>query len=325
MSDPAIQITDVRHRYGDREALRGVSFEIERGEIFTLLGPNGSGKTTLFRLLSTLMLIESGSIRFLGHDVATEPAAVRSRLGVVFQSPSLDKKLRVEENLACHGKLYGLSGRTLRDRINEGLERFDVADRRRDYVESLSGGLARRVELAKCLMHQPEVLLLDEPSTGLDPGARADLWRALGEAQSDGVTIVATTHLLEEAERADRIGILHKGELAALDTPTALQASVGGDTITLRTTEPTKLAAAITDALSITAKALDGSVRLETSDTTGPDLAMELYGRFRDQIDELSIGKPTLEDVFIARTGSRFEWTEKEASPKKSRRAKKKH
>lgn len=323
MSDSAIQITDVRHCYGDREALRGVSFDIRQGEAFVLLGPNGSGKTTLFRLLSTLMPLKAGSIRFLGHDVATEPAAVRSRLGVVFQSPSLDKKLRVEENLVCHGKLYGLSGRTLRERVNEGLERFGVADRRRDYVESLSGGLARRVELAKCLMHQPEVLLLDEPSTGLDPGARADLWRALGEAQAAGVTIVATTHLLEEAERADRIAILHQGELAALDTPAALQSSVGDDTITLRTTEPAKLADAITAALNVEATPLDGSVRLETS--AGADLAVELYSRFRDQIDELSIGKPTLEDVFVARTGQQFESAAKEEdSPRRTQRARRK-
>ncbi|MEO0530710.1 MAG: ABC transporter ATP-binding protein [Planctomycetota bacterium] len=305
MSDHAIQITDVRHRYGDREALRGVSFDIRCGEVFALLGPNGSGKTTLFRLLSTLMPLQSGTIDFLGHDVATEPAAVRSRLGVVFQAPSLDKKLRVEENLVCHGKLYGLTGQKLRERVDEGLTRFGIADRRGDYVESLSGGLARRVELAKCLMHQPAVLLLDEPSTGLDPGARADLWRALADAQAAGVTVVATTHLLEEAERADRIAILHQGELAALDTPAALQASVGGDTITVRTAEPNKLADAITEALSVEATALDGTVRLET--TTGPDLAIELYSRFREQIDELSIGKPTLEDVFVARTGARFE------------------
>lgn len=303
----AIQITDVRHRYGDLDALRGVSFDVHEGEVFALLGPNGSGKTTLFKLLSTLMPVQSGSITFLGRDVATDPAAVRAGLGVVFQSPSLDKKLRVEENLVCHGKLYGLGGSELWSRIQEGLERFDLVDRRREFVEKLSGGLQRRVELAKCLMNRPRVLILDEPSTGLDPSARADLWRALGEARDSGMTIVATTHLLEEAERADRIAILHQGKLAALDTPGALQAEVGGDTITIRTADAERLSQAIGEALNVTATALDGSVRVEANDTAGGDLAAQLYSRFRDDIDELSIGKPTLEDVFVARTGQRFD------------------
>lgn len=307
LNDLAIQITEIRHAYGEREALRGVSMEVRQGEAFALLGPNGSGKTTLFKLLSTLMPIQSGSISFLGHDVAEEPAAVRSLLGVTFQSPSLDKKLRVEENLSCHGRLYGIGGTDLKKRVAEGLERFGIADRRRDFVESLSGGLQRRVELAKCLMHQPKVLLLDEPSTGLDPTARADLWRALGEAKASGVTVVATTHLLEEAEKADRIAILDEGQLAALDTPAALQSEVGGDTISLRTADPTRLSEAITKALSIEATPLDGVVRIEASGSEGADLAVKLYGQFRDQIDELSIGKPTLEDVFIARTGKQFD------------------
>jgi len=305
--EPAIRVADVRHRYGEREALAGVSFDIRPGEAFALLGPNGSGKTTLFKLLSTLVPLRSGAITVLGHDVAREPAAVRSLLGVVFQSPSLDKKLRVEENLFCHGRLYGLSRKEARERADEGLQRFGLADRRRDYVETLSGGLQRRVELAKCLMHRPKVLVLDEPSTGLDPAARAELWRALGEAQAAGVTVVATTHLLEEAERADRLAILHRGKLAALDTPAALQAEVGGDTITLRTPEPEGLAAAIRDALQVTATPLEGAIRIEANGSTGPDLAAELYGRFRDRIDELAIGKPTLEDVFVARTGDSFD------------------
>ncbi|QDT68895.1 Daunorubicin/doxorubicin resistance ATP-binding protein DrrA [Planctomycetes bacterium MalM25] len=307
MPESAIQITDVRHRYGEHEALRGLSLDIRAGETFALLGPNGSGKTTLFKLLSTLFPLQEGSIRFFGHDLTEEPATVRSLLGVVFQAPSLDKKLRVEENLWSHGRLYGLAKRELRQRIEEGLERFGLTDRRRDYVETLSGGLQRRVELAKSLMPRPRLLLLDEPSTGLDPAARADLWGALGEAQEAGVTIVATTHLLEEAQRAERIAILDEGQLAALGSPAELQAEVGGDTITLRTAEPATLATAITERLDLPATALEGSVRLEADGVTGPELASRLFGEFRDQIDELSIGKPTLEDVFIARTGKRFE------------------
>ncbi|MEQ8846497.1 ABC transporter ATP-binding protein [Botrimarina sp.] len=303
----AITIHDVRHRYAEREALRGVSFEVQEGEVFALLGPNGSGKTTLFRLLSTLMPLESGAIWVGGRELKKDPAAVRALLGVVFQSPSLDKKLRVDENLYCHGRLYGLRGATLRQRVDEGLERFGLTDRRRDFVEQLSGGLQRRVELAKCLMPRPQVLLLDEPSTGLDPSARAELWRSLAAARAEGVTVVATTHLLEEAERADRLAILHEGRLAALDTPAALQSAVGGDTITLRTDRPAALAEAIGAELGLAATPLDAAVRVESNGSTGADLAARLYSRFRDQIDELSIGRPTLEDVFVARTGERFD------------------
>ncbi|MEN0109810.1 MAG: ABC transporter ATP-binding protein [Planctomycetota bacterium] len=313
MTEPAIKIAEVRHQYGDRVALDGVSLAVAQGETLALLGPNGSGKTTLFRLLSTLVPIQEGSIAVMGADATRDAAAVRSTLGVVFQSPSLDKKLRVEENLRCHGQLYGLAGAELRDRVEEGLRRFGVADRRRDVVETLSGGLQRRVELAKSLLHGPRVLVLDEPSTGLDPSARSDLWRALADAKAAGVTIVVTTHLLEEAERADRIAILDGGRIAAIDTPEALRASVGGDTITLRTTDAGGLAEAVNDALALGAKAIDGVVRVAAGSDAG-GLAADLYGRFRDRIDAIAIGKPTLEDVFIQRTGHRFYADAEEAS-----------
>lgn len=305
MTPPAIAIADVRHRYGDRVAIDGVSFDVPAGETLALLGPNGSGKTTLFKLLSTLLPIQEGSIQVMGADATRDAAAVRGALGVVFQAPSLDKKLRVGENLRCHGRLYGLAGAELRDRVEEGLRRFGVADRRRDVVETLSGGLQRRVELAKSLLHHPRVLVLDEPSTGLDPSARSDLWRALADAKGAGVTIVVTTHLLEEAERADRIAILDQGRLAALDTPDALRASVGGDTITLQTADAAGLASAVNDALSLGAEEVEGVVRVAAGGDAG-DLAAQLYSRFRDRIDAMSIGKPTLEDVFIQRTGHRF-------------------
>ena len=307
MKDTAIDISDVRHLYGDRTALAGVTFDIRVGEAFALLGPNGSGKTTLFKLLCTLQPLQSGTITVFGHDVLQEPAAVRSTLGVTFQSPSLDKKLRVDENLHCHGRLYGLAGKKLRMRIDEVLDQFAVGDRRGDIVESLSGGLQRRVELAKCVMHQPKVLLLDEPSAGLDPSARAELWCVLDSAKMSGVTVVVTTHLLEEAHRADRIAIIDEGQLAAIDTPAALQSEIGGDIITLRTENPQRLAEVITAALSIQAIPLDGTVRVDAGGEGGSELAVRLYADFRDRIDELAIGKPTLEDVFIARTGKRFD------------------
>ena len=198
-----IEISDLRHRYGEREALRGVTFEVAGGEIFAMLGPNGGGKTTLFKILSTLMRPVSGAVRVLGHDLAREAAAVRPRLGVVFQNPGLDAKLTVAENLVHHGHLYGLGGASLRERVKQVLVELDLTERADDRVETLSGGLARRTELARGLLHAPELLLLDEPSTGLDPGARRDFSHHLrGLRDRAGVTVVLTTHFMEEAERA---------------------------------------------------------------------------------------------------------------------------
>ncbi|HWB11022.1 MAG TPA: ATP-binding cassette domain-containing protein [Pirellulales bacterium] len=302
---PAIETSQLVHRYGERTALAALDLSVETGEIFALLGPNGGGKTTLFRLLSTLIPIQQGSARVLGYDVAGETAEVRRRIGVVFQAPALDKKLTVDENLRHQGHLYGMSGRPLQRRSDEMLSRLRLADRRRDLVETLSGGLRRRVELAKGMLHGPRLLLLDEPSTGLDPAARSDLWDYLRQIRGeDGVTVALTTHLLEEAEKADRLAILNAGSLVALDTPDRLRASVGGDTLTIETDEAASLAAAIADRFGLPAHEVDGSVRLELPDAAQwvPRLIEALPGR----IESITLGKPTLEDVFIARTGHRF-------------------
>ena len=211
---PVIEIKDLRHRYGDRAALNGVSFTVGEGEIFGLLGPNGSGKTTLFRILSTLMLPSDGRALIAGFDPSRQPDEVRRRIGVVFQSKSVDIKLTATENLWHQGHLYGLRGALLQERIREMLQRVGLADRAREKVETFSGGMQRRVELAKGLMHRPSVLLLDEPSTGLDPGARRDLWQYLQELRrEEKVSVIITTHLMEEAERCDRLAILNAGEV----------------------------------------------------------------------------------------------------------------
>ena len=244
MSDSiAVSVSNLRHRYGDREALCGIEFTVSTGEVFGLLGPNGGGKSTLFRLLATLLPVQSGVATLMGRDVATQPQSIRQLIGVTFQSPSVDGKLTVTENLRHQAHLYGLSGQSAAARIDEMLGRLGLSDRRKDRVDSLSGGLKRRVEVAKSLLHRPRVLLLDEPSTGLDPGARHDLWQYLsGLRRDEGTTILVTTHLMEEAERCDRLGILDRGHIVALGTPDELRLSVGGDCLTIQTPEPASLA-----------------------------------------------------------------------------------
>jgi ABC-2 type transport system ATP-binding protein len=301
----AIHASRVTYHYGRRKALDELSLSIARGEIFAFLGPNGGGKTTLFRLLSTLIPLQEGDVEILSHDLRRQQAGVRAAIGVVFQAPSLDRKLTVRENIRHQGHLYGLSGAELRTREAEMLERLAMADRAGERVEQLSGGLRRRVELAKGMIHHPRLLLLDEPSTGLDPGARSDLWNYLHMLRDEhGVTVVLTTHLLEEADKADRIGILHEGRLVALDTPDALRATVGGDAITIHTSDPVKLCAAIAAEFGCEPQVLDGCVRLEQAD--GHRWIARLVEAFPGRIESVTLGKPTLEDVFIARTGHRF-------------------
>lgn len=304
-ADPAIEISHLAHRYGEHVAIHDLSFTVTAGEIFVLLGPNGSGKTTLFRVLSTLIPPQAGDVTVLGHNLRERPEAVRRLLGVVFQAPSVDKKLTVLENIIHYGRLYGVGGRELKSRADEMLARLGLADRRKSLVETLSGGLRRRVELAQGMLHRPRLLLLDEPSTGLDPGARSDVWQYLEQIRADdGVTVVLTTHLLDEAARADRIAIMHQGTLAALDTPEALQSAVGGDAITIRTAEPDVLAADIGGQFGCQPMVVDGSVRLEQPD--GHQWISRLVEAFPDRIDAITLGKPTLEDVFIHTTGHQF-------------------
>ena len=303
-----VEVQDLSHYYGSHQALNGVSFDVARGEIFGLLGPNGGGKTTLFRILSTLFPPSSGSASILTSDVGRDAAEVRRKIGVVFQNPSLDVKLTVSENLFHQGHLYGLRGRVLAGRVDEMMERLRIADRRANLVETLSGGLRRRVELAKGLLHKPELLILDEPSLGLDPGARYDLWQYLEQLRESGsVTILVTTHLIDEADRCDRVLILHKGEVVASGTPAELKRRIGGDIIALATEEPDALRQKIVGKFGIEPVVLNSSVRIERSN--GHEFIAELIESFPGMIDSVMLAKPTLEDVFIDRTGHRF-WEE---------------
>ena len=314
-----ISVRDLIHRYQDRTALAGVSFDVRPAELFGLLGPNGSGKTTLFRILSTLMVPSGGAAQIAGLDVIREPAALRRHIGVVFQAQSVDPKLTAYENLWHQGHLYGLRGPALKQRIEEILTRVGLQDRARDRVETFSGGMQRRIELAKGLLHHPEVLLLDEPTTGLDPGARRDLWQYLQLLRDqERVSVIVTTHLMEEAERCDRLAILNEGKLVALGTPAELTREIGGDVVLLEARDPEKLAERIRNMFHVDAISMGTHVRMEIEN--GHRFVPDVVEAFPGEIQALSVSKPTLEDVFIHRTGHKF-WNE-EPAPEKG---KKKH
>jgi ABC-2 type transport system ATP-binding protein len=305
VSSSAVEVEGLRKRYGDRDALAGVTFDVRTGELFALLGPNGGGKSTLFRILATILPPTEGTARIRGFDVRTAAHEVRRQIGVVFQHASVDGKLTVEENLRHHGRLYGLGGRVLAERSAALLDRFGLVERRAELVERLSGGLARRVELAKGLLPRPSVLLLDEPSTGLDPGARRDLLQYLRRlCDEDGMTVVVTTHYLEEAERCDRVGVIDQGRLVALDTPTALTAGVGGDVVVVQPLDVDALGVKVRERFGIEGTRVDGTLRLEHA--RGHELVRDLVEAFPDDVHSITFGKPTLEDVFVRLTGRRL-------------------
>jgi ABC-2 type transport system ATP-binding protein len=301
-----IQVQNLTHKYGDRVALSNVAFNVKKGEIFGLLGPNGGGKSTLFRILSTMMVPTDGHAVIAGFDVERDPAAVRRHVGVVFQTQSLDKALTVEENLRAQGHLHGLSGNILRDRIERAMERLGLADRRKDLVETLSGGLRRRVEIAKALLHRPQVLLMDEASTGLDPAARRDLSRHIQNLrEGEGVTILLTTHILEEADRCDRLVLLHQGKIVAEGTPDELRSRIGGDVVVLESTDTNTLAAGIEKRFGVRPSTMDGQVRVEIEN--GHRFIAEVVESFPGAIQSVGLHKPTLEDVFVRETGASIE------------------
>jgi ABC-2 type transport system ATP-binding protein len=311
---PVISVEHLVHRYESRTALNGVSFEVHPAELFGLLGPNGSGKTTLFRVLSTLMLPTAGRATIMGYDAAQEPARVRRQIGVVFQAQSVDVKLTAYENLWHQGHLYGLRGPSLKDRIHEILSRVGLADRSRELVETFSGGMQRRIELAKGLLHHPGVLLLDEPTTGLDPGARRDLWQYLQTLRDEEhVSVLVTTHLMEEAERCDRLAIMNEGNLVALGTPAELKSEIGGEVVLLDAAHDAEvLAERIRARFHVETTVLEGQsrknqVRIERH--AAHRFVTEVVEAFPGEIEAISISKPALEDVFIRRTGHKF-WTE---------------
>ncbi|HEY4903354.1 MAG TPA: ABC transporter ATP-binding protein [Candidatus Sulfotelmatobacter sp.] len=315
--EAVISIQNLVHRYENRTALNGISFDVHAAELFGLLGPNGSGKTTLFRILSTLMLPTAGRALVMGYDAARDANSLRRQIGVVFQAQSVDPKLTAYENLWHQGHLYGLRGATLKKRVEEILERVGLADRARELVQTFSGGMQRRIELGKGLLHHPAVLLLDEPTTGLDPGARRDLWQYLKTLRDEEqVSVLVTTHLMEEAERCDRLAILNEGNVVALGTPEELKNEIGGDIVLLDAAHDAEnLARLIRARFSLDAAVLEKQVRVEIEG--GHRFVTDVVEAFPGEIQAISVSKPALEDVFIRRTGHKF-WSEREEGQSES-------
>lgn len=302
MSTPAVDVRGVTHRYGSHVALRDVTLEVDRSVLFGLLGPNGSGKTTLFRILSTLLPPSEGRAQVFGQDVVEAPDAVRQQLGVVFQEEALDEKLTVRENLRFQGALYGLRGEDLTDRIRTLLTRFEVMNRADDPVGDLSGGLRRRVDLARGLLHGPDLLLLDEPTAGLDPAARHTFLTLLQRLRErEGTTLLLATHLMEEAEQCDRIGILSDGALVVEGAPDALKSNLGEETIWLDCESPTSLQHRIDAQFGVPTRVV-GSV-LQVAPPDPPAFLPALYEAVGDQIRSATLRTPTLEDVFMVHAG----------------------
>jgi ABC-2 type transport system ATP-binding protein len=298
----AVVCRGIRHSYGDRRALAQVDLQVPPGSLFALLGPNGGGKSTLFRILATQLRPDRGTAEVLGHDVVRESREVRRTLGVAFQSPSLDARLRVRENLMHQGHLHGLRGRELSARIHEMLERFRLTERAGDNAGTLSGGLARRVDLARALLHRPRVLLLDEPSTGLDPTARRELMDTLTELRDDrGTTVLLTTHLTDEAARCGRVALLDRGAVVAEGAPDELVNGIGADVVTLATDDAAALAAEVQERFGGEVTVDGDHVRTESEG--GAELLPQLLGAFGSRVRSATVSRPTLEDVFLHRTG----------------------
>jgi ABC-2 type transport system ATP-binding protein len=303
---PAIEVDDLVKSYGDIDAVRGVSFTVPPGEVFGFLGPNGAGKSTTISVLCTLATPTSGTARVSGFDVVTERDDVRRHLGLVFQDPTLDLQLTAGQNLRLHADLYGIDAGVIPARMDQMLEMVDLADRRDQPVITFSGGMKRRLEIARGLMHSPRVLFLDEPTIGLDPQTRSSIWRYIRALQAEeGTTIFMTTHYMEEAEFCDRIAIMDRGEIVVLDTPEALKAGVGADRVVLGTADDEAALAALHDRFGIEAGVAEGAVtfHVENGEAFVPRLFAE-WDPAHPAITSVAVLRPTLDDVFMRYTGT---------------------
>jgi ABC-2 type transport system ATP-binding protein len=302
MIESAIFAEQLVKRYGDLEAVRGIDLWVKPGEIFGFLGPNGAGKSTTINMLCTLLRPTAGRAAVAGIDVARDPGAVRSRIGLVFQDPALDEQLTARENLDFHAFLYNVPRASRRERIDVVLRMVELADRASSKVMTFSGGMKRRLEIARGILHSPEVLFLDEPTRGLDPQTRRHIWDYLRELRrQEGTTIFMTTHYMDEAEFCDRIAIIDMGKIVALGTPDELKARVGGDVITIATADNTVSAGEIRERYGVTPVVDNGTLRLEVSD--GAAFVPRLVRELSQPVTTVTLRRPSLDDVFLKLTG----------------------
>ncbi|HLD75004.1 MAG TPA: ABC transporter ATP-binding protein, partial [Bdellovibrionota bacterium] len=260
--NPILKVENLSHFYGKNQALNDVCFEFSHPQIFGFLGPNGSGKSTLFNILATILTPSQGQVSICGNDLLKSPDHIRNLIGVVFQAPSLDKKLSIYENLKYQGQLYGLFGPKLNQKIELLLNTIGLETRQKDLVEKLSGGLKRRVEIAKALLHDPKILILDEPSTGLDPAARINMWKYLKMLNLKGVAILVTTHLMDEADKCDMLFILDKGQLVSQDTPEALKKEMKGEIISIKSKKTYELQTFLREDMKLDSKIINNNLKI---------------------------------------------------------------
>jgi ABC-2 type transport system ATP-binding protein len=298
-----ITVTGLTKRYGEIEAVRGIDFTVARGETFGFLGPNGAGKTTTIKILCTLANATSGTAIVAGHDSATERDAVRRDIGLVFQDPTLDTYLTAEQNLRFHAELYGVPRAAVAPRMRQVLEMVGLWDRKDALVSTYSGGMKRRLEIARGLLHAPHVLFLDEPTVGLDPQTRTSIWAYINDLKRrEDITIFLTTHYMDEAEHCDRIAIIDHGQIVAIDTPAALKASVGKDRVQIQTADDGAAIAALADQFGIDASVHEGAVTFSVA--AGEQFVPRLFAEFPVAIASVSVSRPSLDDVFMSYTGT---------------------
>jgi ABC-2 type transport system ATP-binding protein len=318
MSEAAIEVRGLAKSFGEIEAVRGVEFEVAPGEVFGFLGPNGAGKTTTINMLCTLMKPSSGSAQVAGYDVVTARDDVRRHIGLVFQDPTLDNYLTAEQNLKLHAELYGIQSKLVAPRMQQVLEMVGLWDRKDSPVGTFSGGMRRRLEIARGLMHSPRVLFLDEPTIGLDPQTRRSIWTYIRELkESEEITIFMTTHYMDEAEWCDRIAIMDNGEIVALDAPERLKAQVGTDRVTLHTEDDDAAITALQERFGIEARIVEGAVSIGVH--AGEEFVPRLFAELGVAIRSVSVSRPTLDDVFMSYTGTTIRDAEEDRSKHQNR------
>jgi ABC-2 type transport system ATP-binding protein len=306
--------------YGDLVAVAGVDFEVATGEVFGFLGPNGAGKSTTIKMLCTLVEPTSGAASVAGFDVVRQRDEVRRHIGLVFQDPTLDQYLTAEQNLRMHAELYGIPRAALQQRMTQVLDMVDLADRRHALVSTYSGGMKRRLEIARGLLHAPRVLFLDEPTVGLDPQTRSSIWRYINELRDrEEITIFLTTHYMDEAEYCDRIAIMDHGRIVVMDTPESLKASVGKDRVQLTTEDDRAAATALSDRFGLTSTVAEG--QLTFSVPAGESFVPRLFADLGIPIRSVSVSRPSLDDVFMSYTGTTIRDAEAAAGPSAFMRA----